>query len=66
MLGETLRLRNPAAPPPRATVTYGKSGVALLLMLRSVSQAIVGTGRTMKALLKHVQAFRPQMIKVAA
>uniref|UniRef100_A0A3Q3G1R9 Phosphoribosyl transferase domain containing 1b n=1 Tax=Labrus bergylta TaxID=56723 RepID=A0A3Q3G1R9_9LABR len=28
-------------------------------------KAIVGTGKTMKALLKHVEAFRPKMIKVA-
>ncbi|XP_029688172.1 phosphoribosyltransferase domain-containing protein 1b [Takifugu rubripes] len=31
-----------------------------------IVEAIVGTGKTMKALLEHVQAFRPQMIKVAA
>lgn len=29
------------------------------------SQAIVGTGKTMKTLLKHVEAFKPKMIKVA-
>lgn len=29
------------------------------------SQAIVGTGKTMKTLLKHVEAFGPKMIKVA-
>uniref|UniRef100_A0A671Z093 Phosphoribosyltransferase domain-containing protein 1 n=2 Tax=Sparus aurata TaxID=8175 RepID=A0A671Z093_SPAAU len=28
-------------------------------------KAIVGTGKTMKTLLKHVEAFRPKMIKVA-
>ncbi|XP_055084650.1 phosphoribosyltransferase domain-containing protein 1b isoform X2 [Periophthalmus magnuspinnatus] len=28
-------------------------------------KAIVGTGKTMKTLLKHVQAFKPNMIKVA-
>lgn len=29
------------------------------------SQAIVDTGKTMKTLLEHVEAFRPKMIKVA-
>ncbi|KAM6919055.1 phosphoribosyltransferase domain-containing protein 1-like [Xenentodon cancila] len=28
-------------------------------------QGIVGTGKTIKTLLKHVKAFRPKMIKVA-
>ncbi|KAJ0058668.1 hypothetical protein NL108_000377, partial [Boleophthalmus pectinirostris] len=28
-------------------------------------KAIVGTGKTMKTLLKHVEAFKPNMIKVA-
>ncbi|XP_028988436.1 phosphoribosyltransferase domain-containing protein 1b [Betta splendens] len=30
-----------------------------------IVEAIVGTGKTMKTLLKHVEAFRPKMIKVA-
>uniref|UniRef100_A0A3B4AJZ7 Phosphoribosyltransferase domain-containing protein n=1 Tax=Periophthalmus magnuspinnatus TaxID=409849 RepID=A0A3B4AJZ7_9GOBI len=30
-----------------------------------IVEAIVGTGKTMKTLLKHVQAFKPNMIKVA-
>lgn len=28
-------------------------------------KAIVDTGKTMKALLKHVETFEPQMVKVA-
>uniref|UniRef100_H3DCP7 Hypoxanthine phosphoribosyltransferase n=1 Tax=Tetraodon nigroviridis TaxID=99883 RepID=H3DCP7_TETNG len=31
-----------------------------------VVEAVVGTGKTMKTLLKHVEAFGPKMIKVAA
>ncbi|KAK2822430.1 hypothetical protein Q5P01_022495 [Channa striata] len=30
-----------------------------------IVEAIVGTGKTMETLLKHVEAFRPKMIKVA-
>ncbi|XP_058499933.1 phosphoribosyltransferase domain-containing protein 1b [Solea solea] len=30
-----------------------------------IVEAIVGTGKTMKTLLKHVEGFRPKMIKVA-
>lgn len=30
-----------------------------------IVEAVVGTGKTMKTLLKHVEAFRPNMIKVA-
>uniref|UniRef100_A0A8C6WNT5 Phosphoribosyl transferase domain containing 1 n=1 Tax=Neogobius melanostomus TaxID=47308 RepID=A0A8C6WNT5_9GOBI len=30
-----------------------------------IVEAIVGTGKTMKTLLKHVEAFKPNMIKVA-
>lgn len=30
-----------------------------------IPQAIVDTGKTMKALLKHVETFEPKMVKVA-
>lgn len=66
VLGETLRLRNPLLPSPHASVTNWKPGLAQQANASVCPQAIVGTGKTMKALLKHVEAFRPQMIKVAA
>uniref|UniRef100_A0A3B4Z7E7 Phosphoribosyltransferase domain-containing protein 1 n=1 Tax=Stegastes partitus TaxID=144197 RepID=A0A3B4Z7E7_9TELE len=40
-------------------------GAEDLSFLAGKVSAIVGTGKTMKTLLKHVEAFRPKMIKVA-
>lgn len=35
------------------------------MTLFSSHQAMVDTGKTMKALLKHVETFEPKMVKVA-
>ncbi|MBN3302672.1 HPRT phosphoribosyltransferase, partial [Amia calva] len=38
----------------------------ILLCSRLIPKAIVDTGKTMQALLKHVEGFKPKMVKVAS